>query len=60
MKIATLCKYVDQPMVLNKLDHKMPVILIGAGGGYGIYDSLRHSKKDKKQFEKKEEYDLEM
>lgn len=47
MKISTFCKYVDQPMVLNKLDHKMPVILICAGGGYGIFDSFRHSKDDK-------------
>ena len=48
MKITTFCKYVDQPVILNKLDHKMPAILIGVGGGYGIYDSLRHSKNDKK------------
>ena len=47
MKLATICKYVDQPMVLNKLDQKMPALLIGAGGAYGIADSLKHSSKDK-------------
>ena len=48
MKISTLCKYIDQPMVLNKLDHKMPVLLIGAGSGFGILNSVKDSKKDKK------------
>ena len=51
MKISTIGKYIDQPMILNKLDKSMPALLIGAGGGFGIYDSLVHFKKtkDKKQ-----------
>ncbi len=51
MKISTVAKFIDQPMVLNKLDKNMPALLIGAGGGFGIYDSLKKSKatKDKKQ-----------
>lgn len=53
MKISTLCKYVDQPMVLNKLDQKMPALLIGAGGTYGLVDSLKHNKNDKKHGRKK-------
>ena len=45
MKISTLCKYIDQPMILNKLDQKMPALLIGAGGTFGIADSFRLNKK---------------
>ena len=53
MIISTLCKYIDQPMILNKLDQKMPAILIGAGAGYGLADSLKHTKKDKKHGKQK-------
>ena len=53
MKISTLCKYVDQPMILNKLDQKMPALLIGAGGAYGVVDSFRNAKKDKKHAKQK-------
>lgn len=53
MKISTICKYVDQPMILNKLDQKMPALLIGAGGTYGLVDSLKHSKKDRKHAKEK-------
>ena len=53
MKISTLCKYVDQPMILNKLDQKMPAILIGAGGSFGVWDSFRASEKDKANGHKK-------
>ena len=47
MKISTICKYVDQPMILNKLDQKMPLLLIGAGSAYGIADSFRKSDEKK-------------
>ena len=53
MKISTICKYVDQPMILNKLAQKMPALLIGAGGTYGLVDSLKHSKKDRKHAKEK-------
>ena len=53
MKISTLCKYIDQPMILNKLDQKMPALLIGIGGAYGIIDSLNHTKKEQKYGRKK-------
>lgn len=54
MKIATIAKYVDQPMVLNKLDKKMPALLIGAGGGYGVIDTFRskHGEDKHKKFVK--------
>lgn len=45
MKIQTIAKYVDQPIILNKLDKKMPALLIGAGGGYGLIDTFM-SKQD--------------
>ena len=40
MKISTIGKYIDQPVILNKLDKNMPALLVGVGGGFGIYDSL--------------------
>ena len=46
MKIKTLCKYVDQPMILNKLDQKMPLLLIGTGAAFGVVDSFRHHRND--------------
>lgn len=52
MKISTLCKFIDQPMILNKLDQKMPSLLIGVGGSYGVLNTIKHNKKDK--FEKKQ------
>ena len=53
MRLSAICKYVDQPMILNKLDHKMPALLVGAGGAYGIVDSFSHSKKDNKHTKKR-------
>ena len=49
MKISTFCKYIDQPMVLNKLDQKMPALLIGAGSVYGLADSFVKTKKKQQQ-----------
>ncbi len=43
MKIATLAKYVDQPVVLNKLQEKMPAILIAGGAAFGVHDMVFHS-----------------
>ena len=53
MKISTFCKYIDQPMILNKLDQKMPALLIGVGGAYGIADYFQNSEKGKKQVKQK-------
>lgn len=54
MKISTIAKYIDQPMVLNKLDKKMPALLIVAGGGYGVIDTFRskHGEDKHKKFVK--------
>ena len=41
-------------MVLNKLDKKMPALLIVAGGGYGVIDTFRskHGEDKHKKFVK--------
>lgn len=52
MKISTIAKYVDQPVVLNNLQKKMPVLLIAGGAGFGLYDVYSHHK-NKKQDEKR-------
>lgn len=53
MKITTICKYVDQPMILNKLDKKMPALLIGTGGAFGVVNSVKSAQKDKKTAKQK-------
>lgn len=53
MKVQTICKYVDQPIVLNKLDKKMPTLLIGAGCIFGITNSLKNTNKDKNKIKQK-------
>ena len=53
MKITTICKYVDQPMILNKLDKKMPALLIGTGGVFGVVKSVKSAQKDKKTAKQK-------
>lgn len=52
MKISTIAKYVDQPMILNKLHKNMPALLIGAGGTFGVVDSYLHAQKHKNRGEK--------
>ncbi len=49
MKIQTIAKFVDQPVLLNKLHRSMPALLIGTGAGYGIYDTAKNKKYDKKR-----------
>ena len=49
MKIQTIAKFVDQPVILNKLHKSMPALLVGTGVGYGIYDTVKHKKHDKKR-----------
>ena len=44
MKISTLARFVDQPILLNKLHKRIPSLLIGAGAIYGAYDTYKHSK----------------
>lgn len=44
MRIQTIAKFVDQPVILNKLQQKMPSLLIGTGTAYGLYDTFVHSE----------------
>ena len=55
MKISTIAKYVDQPLVLNGLQKKMPVLLIGGGSAFGLYDVYKH-RKGKKSDENKDQH----
>ena len=52
MNLSALGRCIDQPVILNKLQKKMPVLLIGAGGGYGIYDTYKSSKNKHKKARK--------
>ena len=48
MKIATIAKYVDQPIVLAKLHKKMPHLLVASGTAFGISDYCKYAKKHKR------------
>ena len=53
MNISTFGKYIDQPIILNKLDKKMPAILIGGGTLFAVADTYVQSKKHHNQNNKK-------
>ena len=46
MKINTVAKYIDQPLLINKLNKHMPKVLVGAGSLIAIGDAVKH--KDEK------------
>ena len=52
MNISALGRCIDQPIILNKLHQKMPALLIGAGAGYGIYDTIKSTKGDNKKLKR--------
>lgn len=43
MRLSTYGKYVDQPIILNKLHKHMPKFLIGTGTGFWAVDSFKHN-----------------
>ncbi len=52
MKIAKLPSFVDQPVLLSKLNNHMPALLAGVGGAYWALDSwhsAEHKPKDQKK-----------
>ena len=53
MNINTLARYVDQPILLNKLQKSIPAVLIGVGAVYGAYDTYHSSKHRDNEFKKK-------
>lgn len=42
-------KYLDQPALVEKLYNAMPVVLTGTAAGYGIYDTVKAPKEDRKK-----------
>lgn len=42
MKIHTLAKYIDQPLVVNKLNNQIPKLLVGAGSLIELHDAYKH------------------
>ena len=51
MKIQTLAKYVDQPLVINKLNNRIPKLLIGSGSAIAVYDAYKHRNSKHKKNE---------
>ncbi|MFI3300889.1 MAG: hypothetical protein R3Y28_05645 [Candidatus Gastranaerophilales bacterium] len=52
MKISTIGKYIDQPLLLDKLEKNIPKILIGSGTGYALGDSILNKKNKSEEQEK--------
>lgn len=53
MKISSIAKYIDQPLVINKISGAAPVILTGCAAGLGIHDVFIQKQKNEEQKEKK-------
>jgi len=51
MKIRTLAKYIDQPLLINKLNQQMPKLLVGAGSAIAVADAIKH-REEKDRFVK--------
>lgn len=49
MKISSLGKFLDQPLLSNTLAHKMPLILTTAALGFGIKDTLQQPQNERKK-----------
>ena len=49
MKISSVGKFLDQPLLSNALGRKMPLILTGAALAYGIKDTLAQPKEARKK-----------
>lgn len=53
MNLTAIGRCIDQPILINKLQKKIPALLIGAGGGYGVFDTYKSSK-NKESHQKKQ------
>jgi hypothetical protein len=49
MKISAISKFVDQPLLVNNLQRKMPALLIGGAAVFGICDTLGKPKEERKK-----------
>ena len=48
MKLSSVGKFLDQPLLSNTLQRKMPVILTGAALAYGVADTVSQPKSERK------------
>lgn len=53
MNLSALGRCVDQPIILNKLQKKMPLLLVGAGTAYGVCDTYKASSGKEDCFKRK-------
>lgn len=53
MNITAIARCVDQPVLLNKLQKKMPSLLVGIAAAYGIADTYKSSKAKNGDYKKK-------
>lgn len=44
MNVTALGRCIDQPILINKLQKKIPMLLVGSGALYGLYDTHKASK----------------
>ena len=49
MNIKTIAKFVDQPLVVNKLQKSMPTLLVTSALGYGAYKTYQAPKDKRKE-----------
>ena len=52
MNIAAIGRCIDQPILINSIQSKMPNILVGTGLCYGAYDTINTFKKKTKESKK--------
>lgn len=48
MKISSFAKFIDQPFILNSLQRKMPALLISSAAAFGVYDTFKKPKEERK------------
>ena len=48
MKIQTLAKYIDQPLLINKLNKQMPKVLVASAGLLALADAKKHDNEKHK------------
>lgn len=46
MKLSNFAKYIDQPLIVNKVNKAMPALLCGSSLVYGVYDTFKNNKKE--------------
>ena len=44
MKISSIAKYIDQPLIINKISNAAPLVLTGCAAGLGVHDIFQNKK----------------